>query len=164
MKFNPLTLLITTLLLLSVAVTELQGQNGSIELHIKNIDYRKSGRLHIWLFNQSDYYQLPEKSALHRSTPVVSREFQQTFPNIPSGEYVIVALQDLNNNEKLDFEPVIHYAKEPIGFSKIQPWLMHPTYKQCQFKVESGQPTQIIVRLNKGFLLAPLRFRNKNDQ
>ena len=95
-----------------------QPQGCTLRVHVDGLRNDK-GVVGILLFESPDGW--PEnvaKSLRHEAAPMADGQKQTTvtIPNVPAGDYGVVALHDENKNMKLD-KNLIGYPKEGFGFA-----------------------------------------------
>ena len=75
------------------------------------------GNIAIMVFNDRDGFPKDESKAyLKKVIPVNKSQMKIALGDLPTGEYAISVIQDVNSNKKLDMN-VLGIPKEPFGFS-----------------------------------------------
>ena len=71
-------------------------------------------------------------------------EVSINFEGMPAGTYAIRVFQDLNENQKIDFNGPM--PTEPFGFSNLPMLIGPPSFKQCAFELADNK--QIAISLS----------------
>ncbi|MEO0734583.1 MAG: DUF2141 domain-containing protein [Bacteroidota bacterium] len=82
----------------------------------------------------------PEAAAFHVKVADFGTTATHTFRNVPSGEYAITVMQDLNDNGEIDTN-FIGMPKEPLGVSNMTK-LGKPSFRKSLITLNA--PTQEI--------------------
>ena len=89
------------------------GMDRIFTIEIRNVAV-SHGKVYVAVFNSESTYKKGEQYAgfvLNADSPTLFHSLE-----VPEGEYVISAFQDINNNGKLDMN-FLGIPKEPIGMS-----------------------------------------------
>lgn len=96
---------------------------------------RKGGEVIFYLFDSKNNFNSRKPLAIEKATPKDSKAVA-SFKNIKAGMYAIIAVHDLNGNNKMDFEPN-GMPKEDYGVSNNVMAMGPPTYEDAKFTVEN---------------------------
>ncbi len=122
------------------------AQSHTIEVEIKSIS-NLDGNLRIGLYNSS--VEFPEEHAtfMNKVIAVSSSSITFSFTEVPEGTYCVSLYQDLNYNNKLDYN-FVGLPLEAYGFSNnIIPMFRAPTFEECSIFI--NQNTKIDIKLKE---------------
>lgn len=73
-----------------------------------------------------------------------------TLTNIPPGEYGVMVYQDVNGNDRTDYN-FLGIPREPYGFSRdAKPFLSKPGFDDVKFTILAGENSQTLRLQNTG--------------
>ncbi|QJW88723.1 DUF2141 domain-containing protein [Spirosoma taeanense] len=99
---------------------------------------KRTGMIYVALVNNAADFN----GKFYRKTRVEvpsTGDFQVNFDGLPAGQYAVQVFQDLNDNQKLDFNGVA----EPFGFSNITSLLGPPSFAQAAFDLNTPKTVTI---------------------
>lgn len=132
-------------LLLLVSIIPVYAKDFTVTIKVNNI-LVSSGNVFITIFNSETTYKkgVPSKKYILQPTNEVLTFTEQ----IPEGDYVISAYQDVNNNNTLDTN-IIGIPKEPAGISNYDGKSIPGGFEKLKIQVfEDNQQINInIVKL-----------------
>jgi len=132
--FKQVKLLFVFLLVL-FNVSNVFAQNSSY-LYVRVVGIEEiKGRIYVALFNQAKGFPNADNAIRNTIIEVKSNIETVRFDKLESGEYAVAVFQDLNNNEKLDFN-WIGMPSEPAAFSIRNNAFLPPSYKASAFMFE----------------------------
>ncbi len=137
------TILLFGLLWLSLSSN---AQTGTVIVNIQQIQFDKGGEITVGIFKKETFPKVG-KQMIGMERAVTGNSMQLTFEKVPTGEYGIVAFQDIDKNKDLKTN-FVGYPKEPIGFSndariKLGP----PDFDDTKVKVEADKTLTISIIL-----------------
>jgi len=91
------------------------SQTGNITIETNNIVIN-GGIVYIGIFSNAESFRKEEPEFLFELEAANTTIFQELL--LPNGEYVITAIQDANNNKKLDFG-LFGIPRELVGISNF---------------------------------------------
>jgi len=102
---------------------------------IPNVSHRE-GTLHIGLANDEKTFTAESFKTQTLSVPA-SGAVQVMFDGLPGGKYAVRIFQDLNGNDKMDFNGQM--PGEPFGFSNITMLMGPPRYSDAAFDLNENK-------------------------
>ena len=127
---------ITLIFVLFFSVNIAFSQKNSIKVTFKNVQKNK-GKVKAGLYNEKDE-QLKGLVQIADNHQVMI-----VFDNLSEGKYVVKAYQDLNGNEKMDFN-FLGIPAEPYGLSNnIRPKFSKPKVADMIFDVKGEKNIEI---------------------
>lgn len=102
---------------------------------IPNVSHRE-GTLHIGLANDEKTFTAESFKTQTLSVPA-SGAVQVMFDGLPEGKYAVRIFQDLNGNDKMDFNGQM--PGEPFGFSNITMLMGPPSYSDAAFDLNENK-------------------------
>ena len=117
---------LATLLMMS------SGQAFADTLTVTVTGLKVKGALKIALYDSETGYKTNKAVKAHKLN--VTNSTAQIEFSVPSGTYAIKSYHDLNNNDKLDFNP-LGIPAEPYAFSNKAKAMGQPSFKAAAFKI-----------------------------
>ncbi|WP_338873942.1 DUF2141 domain-containing protein [Spirosoma sp. SC4-14] len=101
---------------------------------------QRTGKLYIGL--ATDASSFTGESA-HKKTVAIpeSGDITVSFEGLKPGRYAVRVLQDLNDNQKMDFSGQM--PAEPFGFSNVTMLMGPPSFDECSFELNENKSVQI---------------------
>lgn len=132
-------------LLSALLAASLFAAETTCTVKVANIT-KSSGKISIGVFNSKKTFPKQQKRFLSKSVSIEEAKKGVTF-SLPSGSYAIGVYHDVNNNNKLDKNP-ISVPKEPYGFSNNKYGVMgKPDFKKSQFFISDGTSKSLTIKL-----------------
>lgn len=138
-----LILLFNTLISSSLAqsVTTATGTAATYKLTVVLPTIKqRTGKLHVGLANSQVSFDGTSVQTKVIDVPA-SGEASVIFDSLAAGQYAVRIFQDLNANDKIDFDG--QFPTEPFGFSNITMLMGPPAFDQCAFDLTADKTIQI---------------------
>ncbi|MGB8635803.1 MAG: DUF2141 domain-containing protein [Rhodanobacteraceae bacterium] len=107
---------------------------GAATLHMTfdNLN-RMQGHLLVAVYNKPGDYDSHKHAVYSGKVPLDGRESPISLDiDLPAGRYAVEAMQDVNDNGKLDFN-AMHIPDEPTGCSRNPRVWRRPHFDECAF-------------------------------
>ena len=101
---------------------------------------KRSGELHVGIANSNETFSGESYRTKVVAVPA-SGDVSVTFDSLAAGRYAVRIYQDLNNNQKIDFNGQI--PAEPFGFSNVTMLMGPPNFDQCAFDLAENKTIQV---------------------
>jgi uncharacterized protein (DUF2141 family) len=115
------------------------GATYSLTVVVSNVNNR-TGKIYVGLSNSPANFN---GDSFQRKTVDVpaSGEIPIVFEGLPAGKYAVRLFQDLNNNQKMDFEG--RMPSEPFGLSNVTMLMGPPDFDQSSFDLTENKSISI---------------------
>lgn len=101
---------------------------------------QRAGKLHIGL--ATDAASFTGESTHRKSIDVpATGDVTLSFDGLKPGRYAVRVLQDMNDNQKMDFAGQM--PSEPFGFSNVTMLMGPPNFDECSFDLNENKAVQI---------------------
>lgn len=118
-------------------------------LHVTVQGVLPGGFIRMGLYQRSGYAKDSDPVAF-ADVPAKTGVTVVTMTNIPPGEYGIMVYQDVNGNDRTDYN-FLGIPREPYGFSRdARPFLSKPGFDDVKFTVTAGENSQTLRLQNTG--------------
>ncbi|WP_080237617.1 DUF2141 domain-containing protein [Spirosoma rigui] len=97
---------------------------------------KRTGTIRVGLANSTETFD-GESYRTKVATVPASGDLVITFDSLPAGRYAVRLYQDLNGNEKIDFNGAM--PAEPFGFSNVTMLMGPPSFGQCAFDLAENK-------------------------
>ncbi|MBC7891927.1 MAG: DUF2141 domain-containing protein [Sphingobacteriaceae bacterium] len=97
---------------------------------------KRSGMLYVGVANTDATFDGDSYRKTRIEIPATG-EVQVSFDGLPVGRYAIRVYQDLNDNQKLDFNGPM--PTEPFGFSNVKTMMGPPSFAKCAFDLNASK-------------------------
>jgi uncharacterized protein (DUF2141 family) len=123
----------------------IDGAVGAADVLVRIDNIKQlAGELQISLCTRTEFEV--EDCQRYIGAPVTAKSMTVRFANAPAGDWAVMLIQDLNGNDKMDYN-FLGLPKEPFGMSNLRSFpLRSPRFSDVDFKTK-GQPVAITVRL-----------------
>lgn len=108
---------------------------------IPNVSHRE-GTLHVGLANDNATFSGESFKTQTIAVPA-SGAVQVAFDGLPVGKYAVRIFQDLNANNKIDFNGQM--PTEPFGFSNITMLMGPPSYSDAAFDLNENKAIEVMM-------------------
>lgn len=125
-----------SLILTTISYSQQPDTTFSVSGLITNVEKGKA--VFIALFsNQKDFKKhIAYKKQGFKRVDVSGNPIHYVFDNVESGEYIIVAFQDINGDKKINIG--IFGPKEPCEIFKPKKSLFRPKFEKCKFCINTN--------------------------
>ena len=150
--FHRVSLIMKCLALVTLMLLPLFAQDHPAALRIQLTGIQSTkGQLRLLLFKESaGFPDEPAKAWRKLAVPVPKsgESVEVLFEDVPAGSYAVTAMQDENNNGKLDHN-FIGAPKEPWGVSNnVRPNMAPPKFTDARFDFD-GKTKLLQIKLSK---------------
>lgn len=111
------------------------GPAYTLTVVVSNVS-KRTGKIHIGLANDAASFDGESLRTQVVDVPA-SGELVVTFDSLVAGRYAVRLYQDLNGNEKIDFNGPM--PAEPFGFSNVTMLMGPPNFGQCAFDLAENK-------------------------
>lgn len=111
------------------------GPAYTLTVVIPNVS-KRTGKIHLGLANSTETFDGESLRTKVVDVPA-SGEIVVTFDSLVAGRYAVRLYQDLNGNNKIDFNGPI--PAEPFGFSNVTMLMGPPNFGQCAFDLAENK-------------------------
>ena len=118
-------------------------EEKKLTVEITNVT-SEEGQIILAIYNSSENYDKRIAFQEVKLKPEIDTVIFET--NVPDGQYLVMLVHDINNNEKLDTS-FIGMPKEPVGLSNYDGKGIPGKFKKHKFSVNEN--TEIIIPLKK---------------
>lgn len=115
------------------------GTTYSLTVVIPNVS-KRSGQLRVGLANDEASFSGESFRTVAVEVPA-SGAVTVTFDSLAAGRYAVRLYQDLNGNQKVDFNGQM--PAEPFGFSNVTMLMGPPSFDQCAFDLAENKQIQV---------------------
>ena len=133
--------LLFSLLLCSLFINAQASEGTTITVTINNITSDK-GKVIMALHTEETF--MKTKGVQSLDSEVQDGKVTLVFKNVTPGKYAILAIHDLNDNKKMDFEPS-GMPIESYGMSGNEMLMGPPTFEDAVFEV-TDKPIEMSIR------------------
>lgn len=105
-----------------------------------------AGNIRVALYADAESFRHEDRATQVLSTPATTGSVVVVFPDIPAGQYAVIAYHDANDNKKLDLRLGM-FPVEGWGLSNDPTVIGPPRFSASAFAVAEPS-TDLIVRLN----------------
>lgn len=123
--------LVLSLLFSSFMINAQESEGSTITVTIDNIT-SDEGKVLIGLHTSETF--LRGNGIMSKESPIKDGKVTFTFENVPAGTYALMALHDVNENNRMDFEDS-GMPKESYGMSGNEMAMGPPTFEMAKFDV-----------------------------
>lgn len=117
------------------ATVSTAGPTYTLTVVIPNVP-KRTGKIHLGLANSTETFDGESLRTKVVDIPA-SGELVVTFDSLVAGRYAVRLFQDLNGNEKIDFDGPM--PTEPFGFSNVTMLMGPPSFGQCAFDLAENK-------------------------
>ncbi|SEN14383.1 Uncharacterized conserved protein, DUF2141 family [bacterium A37T11] len=131
-------------MILLITAFGFKNNQPGYDVNVRVTNIVKTGKVMVGLYNQGEGFGDREKMYKVLITPSNGKkEVTVTFKNLPTGDYAVSLMEDLNDNNKMDMKLKL-FPKEPYAFSNnVKPKLSMPSFKDCKFSVPTTKTVEI---------------------
>lgn len=101
---------------------------------------KRSGTIYVGIANSDATFNGDSYRKTRLEIPATG-EVRVSFDGLPAGRYAIRVFQDLNDNQKLDFNGPM--PTEPFGFSNLKTMMGPPSFGICAFDLDASKTVGI---------------------
>jgi len=101
---------------------------------------KRSGMLYVGVANSDETFDGDSYRKTRIEIPTTG-DVRVSFDGLPAGRYAIRVFQDLNDNQKLDFNGPM--PTEPFGFSNVKTMTGPPSFGKCAFDLDASKTVEI---------------------
>lgn len=129
-------------LLIVISGLVISSAQYNLNLNIQNLS-STTGRVLVAIYKASDDFMATDKCFIRKALPINMVSNDYLIENVPAGEYAVVVLHDMNNNNKMDLN-FLGIPKEGYGFSNNPSSKMRqPNYEESKFTMKGDQEVMI---------------------
>lgn len=111
------------------------GPTYTLTVVIQNVS-KRTGKIRLGLVNDAASFDGESFRTQIVDVPA-SGDLTVTFDSLVAGRYAVRLFQDLNGNEKIDFDGPM--PSEPFGFSNVTMLMGPPNFGQCAFDLAENK-------------------------
>ena len=115
------------------------GSLYKLTIVVPNVS-KRSGQLRIGLANNEASFDGESFRTRVVEVPA-SGAISVTFDSLTAGRYAVRVFQDMNGNQKIDFNGQM--PTEPFGFSNVTMLMGPPNFDQCAFDLAENKQIQV---------------------
>lgn len=101
---------------------------------------KRTGKIRVGLVNSAGNFDSESYQTRIVDVPA-SGEIAVSFDSLAAGRYAVRLFQDLNGNQKMDFNGQM--PTEPFGFSNVTMLMGPPNFGQCAFDLAENKRIQV---------------------
>ncbi|RYC68320.1 DUF2141 domain-containing protein [Spirosoma sordidisoli] len=119
--------------------TDSTARTYTVTVVVPNVTHR-SGTIRVGVANSEATFNGESFKTSVVNVPA-SGEVQVTLTGLPAGRYAVRLMQDLNGNEKMDYNGQM--PAEPFGFSNVTMLMGPPSFGQCAFDLNENKQIRV---------------------
>lgn len=140
------TIIATLILIITSAIVKAQTTTDAIPTYSLTVtvdNARNDDGMMIYSLSTKDQF-MRKAPLMTASSTIKDGVATVTFENVPQGEYAVIALQDLNDNQQMDFE-TNGMPKESYGVSNNNMSYGPPTWSEA--KIEVTADAELLIKV-----------------